>query len=191
MGEEFDKLHPAVRKHYAEPAVDISGTMDSIHVKDILGPLTLVSYKLLGGPVPIGGRDVEFALHNRIDSTGTLHWVRKFFRNASFPMDVTFASHTVYSGDHRVIEFTRFGMGAEAVLSVDGGSLLYEVRNYVIRTRFPRLLLRIPAWLSPFGGGVTREAGDTDDSFRIGFTMTHPVLGHTLGYSGRCMIYSP
>ena len=73
LGEDFHNLHAAVRRHYTEPTVDVSGTMDVIHVKNIIKPLALVSYKLFHGPVPYSGRDVEFSLHNRVDDSGAMH----------------------------------------------------------------------------------------------------------------------
>ncbi len=125
LGEDFHKLQAAVRKHYGEPTIGISGTMDFVHVKTSIKPLALVSYRLFHAPVPHSGRDVEVKVHNCVDDSGAMHWVRTFFNNASFPETVTFTSHLVCSGDHRVIEFTRYGVGVESVLSVDGeGSLV-------------------------------------------------------------------
>ena len=187
LGGDFHNLHPAVSKHYAEPTIDVRGTMDFVHVKTIIKPLALVSYRLFHAPVPHSGRDVDVTLHNRVDDSGTMHWNRKFFKNASFPEDVTFTSRTVCSGDHRIIEFTRYGLGVESDLSVDGeGSLVYDMRKYVVRMPFLGLFVRFPMWLSIFGGGRTKEIGDTKDSFRIEFEMTHPIFGRTVAYTGRC-----
>ena len=33
LGDDFINLHTAVRKHYSEPTVVLSGVMDSINVK--------------------------------------------------------------------------------------------------------------------------------------------------------------
>ena len=193
LGEDVHDLHAAVRKHYAEPTIDVSGNaMDVVHVKNSIKPLVLVSYRLFHAPVPHSGRDVGFSLRNRTDDSGAMHWIRTFFKNASFPETVTFTSHTVCSGDHRIIEFTRYGMGVEADLSVDGeGSLVYDMRNYVVRMPFLRVTVRFPTWLSPFGGGRTKEIGETEDSFRVEFEMTHPIFGRTLAYTGRCRFESP
>ena len=192
LGKDFHNLHAAVRKHYAEPTIVVSGTMDVIYVKNTLKPLALVSYRLFHAPVPHNGRDVEISLLNRVDDSGAMHWVRTFFSNASFPEAVTFTSHTVCSGDHRIIEFTRYGVGVEADLSVDGeGSLVYDMRKYVMRMPFLGLTVRFPTWLSPFGGGRTREIGETEDSFRVEFEMTHLIFGRTLAYTGRCRFESP
>ncbi len=191
LGEDFHNLHPAVRKHYAEPAVDIRGTMDVIQVGTILKPLAWVSYRLFHAPVPYSGRDVEFTLHNHVDHSGTMHFVRTFFKNASFPETVTFPTHTVCSGDHRVIEFTRYGVGVESSVSVDGeGSLVYGFRKFVVGIPFLGLPVRLPNWLSPFGGGHTKEIGDSEDSFRVEVEMTHPLFGRTLAYTGRCRFES-
>ena len=141
--------------------------MDVIYVKKTIKPLALVSNRLFHAPVPHSGRAVEMSLHNRVDDSGAMHWVRTFFKNPSFPEDVTFTSHIVCSGDHKIIEFTRYGLGVESDLSVDGeGSLVYVIRRYVERLPFLRLTLRFPTWLSPFGGGRTKEIGETEDSFR-------------------------
>ena len=191
LGGDFHNLHEAVRKHYTEPTIDISGTMDVIYVKKTIKPLALVSYRLFHAPVPHTGRAVEMSLHNRVDDSGTMHWVRTFFKNTSFPETVTFPSHMVCSGDHRVIEFTRYGLGVESDLSVDGeGSLVYVIRRYVVRMPFLRLTVRFPTWLSPFGSGRTKEIGETEDGFRVEFEMTHPIFERTLAYTGRCRFES-
>ena len=191
LGEDFHNLHAAVRKHYAMPTIHVSGTMDFIYIKGSIMPLAHVSHRLFHAPVPHGGIDVEMSLHNRVDDAGAMHWVRMFFKNASFPEDVTFTSRMVYSGDHRIIEFTRYGVGVESALSVDGeGSLVYDMRKYVVRMPFFGLIVRFPTWLSPFGRDRTTEIGETEDSFRVEFDMTHPIFGRTVAYTGRCQFES-
>ena len=132
LGEDFHNLHAAVRKHYAEPTVHVSGTMDEVHVKKTIKPVALLSYMLFHAPVPHGGKDVEFSLHNRVDDSGAMHWLRTFFSNASFPEDVTFASDMVFSGDHRIIETTKYGVGIEsdlgAVIAPGSGRLESPIR---------------------------------------------------------------
>ena len=187
LGQDFDKLHPAVRRHYAEATVHVNGVMETVHVKSAIRPLALLSHKLFRAPVPHSGVEVEFEVHNLVDDSGTMHWARTFFKNDSFPETVSFPSRMVCSGDHKIIELTRYGVGGESDLSVDGeGSLVYDLRSYVVRLPFLRLVVRLPTWLSPFGGGRTKESGETEDSFRVDFEMTHPVFGRTLGYTGRC-----
>ena len=150
LGSDFYDLHPAVRRHYSAQAVEIAGTMDSVYVKSAVKPFALVSYKLLHAPVPHGGRNVRISLHNRIDDSGAVHWVRMFFGNDTFPREITFASHMVHSNDHRIIEFSRYGVGVETDLSVDAhGSLVYEMRRYVVRVPVLGLAVRFPTWLIP------------------------------------------
>ena len=48
LGDDFQNLHAAVRRHYAAPTHDIRGTMDVVYVKSAIKPLALVSYKLFG-----------------------------------------------------------------------------------------------------------------------------------------------
>ena len=185
LGGDFHYLHPTVHRHYAEPTIHVSGTMDFIYVKGSIMPLAHVSHRLFHAPVPHGGIDVEVSVHNWVDDSGAMHWVRMFFKNASFPEDVTFKSRMVYSGDHRIIEFTRWGLGVESTLSVDvEGSLVHDIRKYVVRMPLLGLILRFPTWLTPFGGGCTQEIGETEDSFRVEFEMTHPIFGRTVSYTG-------
>lgn len=149
----------------------------------------MLSYILFRAPIPRGGEDVQFTVDCCIDGSGTMHWLRTFFKNASFAGDATFPSHITFSGDHRIIETTRYGLGIESLLSVDDvGSLVYVIRNYTIRVPFLGIIFRLPIWLSPFGGGHATEIGEGEDSFRIEFEMTHPVFGRTVGYTGRCQI---
>ena len=189
LGEDFRKLHPVVRRHYSAPTVDVEGVMQRVHVKTVIRPFASLSYLLLAAPVPRGGRDVEFTVHSQVDGLGTMHWLRTFFGNANFHRDVAFVSHMAFSGDHMIIETTRFGMGVESCLSIDGlGSLIYDIQKYTIRVPFIGLSVRFPTWLTPFGGGRIVETGEDEDSFRVNFQMTHPIFGQTLGYTGRCWI---
>jgi len=187
LGEDFDRLHPAVRRHYIDPVVDASGVMDAIRVNPLVRPLTALSYALFRAPVPRGGRDVGFTLHNRTGASGAMHWLRGFEGNPSFPRDVTFESHMSLLGDHRIVETTRHGLGIESSVSVGhGGSLVYDIDRYVLRVQALGLAVRFPTWLSPFGGGRITETGEGEDCFTVDFQMAHPILGLTVAYSGRC-----
>ena len=191
LGADFDNLHPAVSQHYSERAVDIAGVMDTVYVRGAIKPLALASYKLLYAPVPYSGKNVEISVQNRVDDSGAMHWVRTFFSNDSFRKTVTFESHMVCSGEHRIIEFSRYGIGVEADLSVDAqGRLVYEMRKYVVRLPVFGMILKFPTWLSPFGGGRTTETGESETGFSVDFEMRHPLLGRTIAYTGRCRFES-
>ena len=161
--------------------------MDAIRVNPLVRPLAVLSYALLGAPVSRGGRDVGFTLHNRTDTSGRMHWVRRFASNASFPRDVTFESSMSWLGGHRIVETTKHGLGIESRVSVGvGGSLVYDIERYVLSVPLLGLTVRFPTWLSPFGGGRITETGEGEDRFAVDFRMSHPLLGSTVAYSGRC-----
>ena len=192
LGSDFQKLHVAVRRHYAEPTVVAQGTMDVIHVKRTIRLFTLISYRLIRAPVPHSGRGISLALENRIDSSNVMHWVRTFYKNRSFPETITFVSQMFCSGERKVIETTRYGLGVEANLSVTGdGSLVFDTSSYVVVLPYLGLIVRFPTWLSPFGRGHTKEIGETEDSFKVEFEMNHPIFGRTVAYSGRCQFETP
>ena len=119
LGDDFINLDTAVRKHYSEPTVVLSGVMNSINVKTAIRPVALLSYMLFRAPVPHNGENVEFTVHSRVDGSGVMHWLRTFFGNRGFRRDVTFSSHMVFSGDYGIIETTRWGLGVESDLRVD------------------------------------------------------------------------
>ncbi len=187
LGEDFNRLHPAVRRHYVESVVDASGVMDAIRVNPLVRPLAVLSYALFRAPVPRGGSDVRFTLSNRTDTEGTMHWLRIFEGNPSFPSDVTFESQMTFLADHRIVETARHGLGIESGVSVgDGGSLIYDIERYVLSVPLLGLAVRFPTWLSPFGSGRITETGEDEDCFTVDFQMSHPILGRTIAYSGRC-----
>ena len=76
LGGDFHNLHTAVRRHYAEPTTEVSGTMEEVYVTNAIKPLALISYGLFHAPVPHSGTDVEISVHNRIDDSGAMRWVR-------------------------------------------------------------------------------------------------------------------
>ena len=187
LGEDFSRLHPAVRRHYTQPVVDASGVMDTVRVDPLVRPLAMLSYAIFRAPVPRGGSDVGFTLSNRTDTEGVMHWLRVFEGSPGFPSDVTFESQMSFLGAHRIVETTRHGLGIESSVSVgDGGSLVYDIDRYVLRVPALGLAVRFPTWLSPFGGGRITETGEGEDCFRVDFQMAHPILGSTVGYSGQC-----
>ena len=161
--------------------------MDAIRVNPLVRPVAMLSYALFRAPVPRGGSDVGFTLSNRTDTEGAMHWLRVFEGNASFPRDVTFESQMSFLGDHRIMETTRHGLGIECSVSVgDDGSLVYDIDKYVVSVPALGLTARFPTWLSPFGGGRITETGEGEDRFAVDFQMSHPILGDTVSYSGRC-----
>ncbi len=192
LGEDFNRLHPAVRAHYAAASVEAEGEMEEIYVSGAVRPLARLSYAIFGAPVPRGGKNVPFTLRNRTDDSGAMHWDRVFAAGPLSPTPVRFRSRMFYAGDHRILELTRFGLGVESHVSVDDeGSLIYEVLRYVLTLPLLRRTARFPAWLAPFGGGTTREKGVDERSFSVDFEMRHPLLGRTVAYRGTCRIRSP
>ena len=160
MGEDFRLLHPTVRRHYSETYVTVTGVMDSVYVSPAIRPIAWLSHRLFGAPVSHGGADVEITVHSSVDGSGTMHWLRTFLRNDSFPRDVNFESHVAFGGDHRVVESVRFGLGAESDLRVDdSGRLIYEIRRYTIRIPLLGQMVKFPTWLSPFGGSQHHRVG--------------------------------
>ena len=189
LGEDFNDLQKAVRRHYSEPTVYGSGVMESMYVNMLIRPMAWISYLLFRAPVPRGGEYVEFTLQSRVDTSGIMHWHRTFFVNSSFPRDVRFSSHMAYLGDHRIMEITRYGLGVESNVSVDeAGRLVYDIRKYLIMMPFLGLIVRFPTWVSPFGGGRTTETGENQDTFRVEFEMHHPIFGRTVSYTGTCQV---
>ena len=57
LGDDFINLHTAVRKHYSEPTVVLSGVMNSINVKTAIRPVALLSYMLFRAPGPAQRRE--------------------------------------------------------------------------------------------------------------------------------------
>lgn len=180
LGEEFDRLHPALAMHYGS-AGDLertsSGTMAEIklsRIANIISPLM----RLLNALVPYEGINVPTTLVNS-QPASCMRWIRTF----SFPNKApyVFATEMVYAGDHKVIEYVRYGLGVELKVREHQGKLLFISTRYV--WRLGSLMIPIPSFLGP-GNATILEEGIGDNKYVVDFEITHPLFGFMFGYNG-------
>jgi hypothetical protein len=65
--------------------------------------------------------------------------------------------------------------------------LRYDSRGY--QWDLGLLTLPIPDWLL-LGTAVIREIPESEETFRVEFTVDHPLWGRTFGYTGRFVLAS-
>ena len=66
LGQDWAKLHPAVKKHYdlsPGQSLKLSGTMDTVHHSPLVKPLIWIG-RIFGALVPYTGKDIPVEVQN-------------------------------------------------------------------------------------------------------------------------------
>ena len=189
LGEDWDKLHPAVKKHYdlrPGEALLLTGTMDTVRSSPWVKPLIWIG-RLFAALVPYTGTDVPVEVRNSCPADDN---PIRFHRTFHFPgrKPYPFRSQMEYWRGNSIVEFVRFGLGIRMDVSVQGDALRYETRGYI--WRLGKFHIALPDNLF-FGRGEIWERGVDDHTVDTGFTMTHPLYGQTFCYGGRFTISKP
>ncbi len=181
LGESWDTLHTAVRRHYNLPCgelqeIKLHGRMEMDHCTAVK-PLLIIG-RLFGALPASRGHDVEVTVHNHGDAR-SLHFYRCFFFPGKSPL--VFKSRMQHLANNEIVEFVRFGMGITMRLTVVEGRLRYTGNGYL--WRLGPLKLRISDWLL-LGKAVIEEFGIDDNTIGLSFDIHHPLWGKTFSYRG-------
>ncbi len=185
LGEQWHQLDAIVQRHYvmapgAAANMTIHGTMDRVFHSNMAKPFLLPG-RIFGALVPYQGTDIPTTVRNwtTSDNTEAMFW----HRTLQFPNRplTEFKSRMEYAGDDEIIEYVRFGLGIRMRMSVEDGALVFTSAGYVWDMGAVRI--PIPTW-AILGDARIIEKAVSEEAFYMDFTMVHPLLGETFGYSG-------
>ena len=176
LGEDWDKLPPALQTHY-----QFGVTTDTDHM-DIEYPRFMQSYlsvlRVFGALVNRRGNHLPTVVEKKnVDE-------RQYWRRTiTYPdgKTVCFNSYWVAAGGNQLIEFVNPVLGLQMAVHVQGGALHYRGLRFVVK--LGPLLLPIPEWLV-LGHTSIEEMAVDDTHFTMDFRLTHPLLGQVFRYSG-------
>jgi hypothetical protein len=184
LGAQWQRLHPAVRRHYDICAdgiarLQLSGTMYEVDHASCIKPLMWIGW-LFGALVPYRGRNLPVAVINTArPGRSTLFWERLFYFPGKEP--IRFVSRMENGKDHEIIEYVRANLGIRMALSERDGALCYTSLGY--RWDLGPLKLHLPDWLL-LGKATILERGLDERTIELSFDIHHPVFGRTFTYSG-------
>ncbi len=176
LGEDWDKLPPALQAHYRFGKTIDNGGMD-IEYPRFMQPYLSVLH-LMGALINRGGQQVPTVVEKSV--VGERQYWR---RTITYPdgKAVYFNSFWVSAGGNQMIEFVNPVLGLQMAVHVDDGKLHYQGVRFV--AKLGRLLLPIPEWLVLGHTTITENAIDATH-FAMDFRLTHPVFGQVFRYAG-------
>jgi hypothetical protein len=184
MGSDWPSLGEVIRRHYDLPPntdtrMEVEGVME-VEVSPV-GRLFVTASRLFDALVPFPGTNIPVRVRNwsQADSRA-MFWHRTF--NYPQKRPIVFHSRMEYAGGEEIVEYVKYGLGIRMRLSNEGESLRYDSRGY--QWDLGPVTLRIPDWLL-LGKAIIREIPESDEAFRVEFTVDHPIWGRTFGYAGR------
>jgi hypothetical protein len=183
LGSDWPSLGEVIRRHYdlpprTETRLEVEGTME-VTVSPI-GRLFVTAGRLFDALVPFRGENIPVTVRNWSQTDSKAMFWHRTFRYPERP-PIVFRSRMVYAGGEEIVEYVKFGLGIRMRLCAEGETLRYDSRGY--QWDLGPLTLRIPDWLL-LGKAVIREVPESDETFRVEFTIDHPLWGRTFGYAG-------
>ena len=190
LKEDWDALAPVIRAHYGlapftTQQVRLQGKMHHVSHSP-LANLLIPFARLAGALIPYQGHDVPVHVVNRsLSNRPNYYWERVFFFPGRRPFE--FASSMVFTGDHEITEYTRFGFGIRLGLSVNRGGLIERDRGYVLT--IGRISIHLPLNLT-MGWVSIEERPVSATEFDMEMTLRHPLFGQTFAYDGTFAVVS-
>lgn len=176
LGDDWDKLPPALQAHYRFGTTTDTGHMDIEYPRFMQPCLSVL--RVVGALIDRRGRQVATIVKKHV--VGERQYWR---RTMTYPGGkvVYFNSFWVAAGSNQVIEFVNPVLGLQMAPRVENGRLHYRGVCFVVK--LGPLLLPIPEWLVLGRTTIVEEAVD-ETHFIMDFRLTHPLLGQVFRYSG-------
>ncbi len=184
LGDDWEKLHPAVRRHYdistdGTSRLQLNGTMYEVDHAILIKPF-IWSAQIFGALIPYRGKNVPVTVENSArEGRNTLFWQRSFHFPGRGPFYFRSRMETLRANE--IVEYVRFNMGICMAMSEKDGALHYSSRGYL--WNIGPLKLHIPDWLL-LGKAEIIEHGIDDETIELDFIIRHPLFGKTFTYSG-------
>lgn len=177
LGDDWDKLPPALQAHYRFGSTVDSGRLDIEYPRPMQAVLTLL--RPLGALVNRGGRQIDTVVRKSVVQD------RQYWRRTITYADgkvIHFNSFWVSAKDPRqLIEFVNPLLGLQMAPYVVGDQLHYRGIRFVLKVG--SVLVPIPEWLA-LGHTTIIETAINDTHFAMDFRLTHPLFGRLFRYSG-------
>jgi hypothetical protein len=176
LGEDWNKLPPALEAHYRFGTTTDTGHMDIEYPRFMQTYLGVL--RVFGALINRRGSHVATVVEKSV--AGDRQYWR---RTITFSDDriVHFNSFWIHAGGNQLIEFVNPVLGLQMAAYVEDGRLHYRGVRFV--AKLGRLLLPIPEWLALGHTSIVEEALDANH-FSMDFRVTHPLLGEVFRYSG-------
>lgn len=191
LGSDWEKLHPAVRRHYNISAdgtsrLQLVGTMYEVDHATAIKPFVWAA-QLFGALLPYRGKNVPVTVENSaLEGRNTLFWLRCFHFPGQEPF--YFRSRMETLRENEIVEYVRFNLGIRMAMEEKAGTLCYSSQGY--QWNIGPLKLHIPDWLL-LGKAEIIERGIDDETIELDFTIRHPLFGKTFTYSGNLRLLPP
>ena len=184
FGDEWDKLPPVLKKHYANrPYTDYkttaTGTLDIMCKPPLLWLRPLMN---LLGQIPTHNEEkVPVTVNFKSGkSDNFFHFKRIFnFKNGK---TYAFQSRMVQTKNNEVIEIMRFGLGWKTRFSWDGDKIILTHAGYTLFLFGYFFPLPLTVLL---GKGYAEERAIDETTFEMKTYITHPWWGKIYEYKGR------
>lgn len=176
LGDDWDRLPPALQAHYRFGTTTDTGHMDIEYPRFMQACLSVL--RVFGALVDRSGRKVSTVVEKSV--VGDRQYWR---RTISYPdgKTIRFDSFWVPAGGNQLIEFVNPVLGLQMAAYVEGDRLHYRGVRFVLK--LGPLLLSIPEWLVLGHTSIVESALD-DRHFAMDFRLVHPLLGQVFRYSG-------
>lgn len=176
LGDDWDKLPPALQAHYRFGTTTDTGHMDIEYPRFMQFHLSVL--RVFGALVDRQGRRVSTIVEKSV--VGERQYWR---RTISFPDGkvVCFNSFWVSAGGNQLIEFVNPVLGLQMAAHVEDGRLHYRGVRFV--AKLGPVMLPIPEWLVLGRTSIVEVAVD-DRHFAMDFRLIHPLFGQVFRYSG-------
>lgn len=176
LGDDWDKLPPALQAHYRFGKTIDRGHMDIEYPRFMQPYLTIL--RIAGALINRRGQQVSTVVEKSVVGE------RQYWRRTITYSDgkvVHFNSFWVAVGGNQMIEFVNPLLGLQMAVHVEDGKLHYQGVRFV--AKLGRMLLPIPEWMV-LGHTTIAEHAIDETHFAMDFRLTHPVFGQVFRYSG-------
>lgn len=183
FGDSWHQLPAVMHKHYAtrpysHDVVTVKGVM-KIEMHPVMRPF-MPLIRLFKVLVPYAGDNIPVTVHFRSNPHDARYEFDRIFHLPEG--DYHFRSRMMPAGENQVIEWTKVGIGWNALYAYDGKRIRMDHRRYTVRL-FGKIIRFPVEWV--FGRSTAWEEAIDEDRFDMAMEMHHFIFGKLYAYSGQ------